>query len=211
MLGLLGVLSTATAIPSVIGVSQGIKAQRDQTRDAKLSRKCNLTVYCDARSRSTVQIHGKPIWMCGDKMYIGDTVGETLHLEDPGHPFEGFYINHPREPDKPMGMVTMTSSAPPAMGWVFVDCDTSEVKYGNKSSSMPHLVGPWGWTKDEVGVTLQKEEGFVAVQEAEGVWAVYWDKKGDGKGLPKGKKVSEISLDRRPIEEEEAEKKEGKS
>ena len=39
----------------------------------------------------------------------------------------------------------------------------------------------------------------------------YWDKKGDGKRLPKGKKVLEISLDRRPIEEEEGGKKEGKS
>lgn len=121
---------------------------------------------------------------------------------DPGHAFEGFYINFPREPDKPMGLVSMSSKAPPAMGWIYVDRDTREVRYGKRSTSLPHIVGEWGWTKDEIGVTLNGIEAFVVVEEEEGVWAVYWDRNGDEKGLPKGKTVLEISLERRAVQEE---------
>lgn len=144
----------------------------------------------------------KPLWLCNDKVYISEGPPPPLGLTDPGHPFEGFYINFPREPEKPMGLVSMSSKAPPAMGWVYVDRDTRELRYGNRSTSMPHIVGEWDWTEDEVGVLLQGVEAFVAVEEQEGVWAVYWDRKGDGKGLPKGKRVLEISVERRPIEEE---------
>jgi len=129
----------------------------------------------------------------------GDEVGGI----DPGHAFEGFYINFPREPDKPMGLVSMSSKAPPAMGWIYVDRDTREVRYGPRSTSLPHIVGTFGWTKDEIGVTLAGIEAFVVVEEEEGVWAVYWDRNGDGKGLPEGKTVVEVSLERRAVEGEE--------
>jgi hypothetical protein len=102
----------------------------------------------------------------------------------------------------------MSSKSPPALGWIYVDRDTREVKYGNKTTSMPHIVGRWGWTEDEVGVVLNsKREMFVAVEEEDDMWAVYWDRKGDGAGLPEGKKVLEISMERQSIEEEKEEPK----
>lgn len=195
-------LLALTAIPTVTGVANAVSQQQKQAQDAKLSQKCNLLCYCEARSSRASQIHGKPLWLCNDKLYVSEGPPAALNVQDVGHPFEGFYMGFPREPDNPMGLVSMSSKSPPAMGWVYVDRDTREVRYGNRSTSMPHIVGAWGWTEDEVGVTLQGVEAFVVVEEQEGVWAVYWDRKGDGKGLPRGKRVLEISVERRPIEEE---------
>lgn len=226
----LGLLTIAAGIPTTIGVAQAVSAHNNAERDKKLSQKCNLLVYCDAKSRYTKALHLKPIWLCNDKMYVSEGPPEKVmkrmerelsltpkkeggtgeggesegpSVVDPGHAFEGFYINFPREPDKPMGLVSMSSKAPPAMGWIYVDRDTREVRYGKRSSSLPHIVGTFGWTKDEIGVTLNGIEAFVVIEEEEGVWAVYWDKNGDGKGLPKDKTVLEISLERRPVEDEE--------
>jgi len=229
----LGLLTIAAGIPTTIGVAQAVSAHNNAERDKKLSQKCNLLVYCNAKSRYTKQLHLMPIWLCNDKMYVSegppDKVMKRMEREmslmpkqktdgeagsgdagdvagvvvDPGHAFEGFYINFPREPDKPMGLVSMSSKAPPAMGWIYVDRDTREVRYGKRSTSLPHIVGTFGWTKDEIGVTLSGIEAFVVVEEEEGVWAVYWDKNGDGRGLPKNKTVLEISLERRAVEGEE--------
>lgn len=54
-------------------------------------------------------------------------------------------------------------------------------------------------------MTLQDIEGFVAVEEAEEVWAVYFDERGDGLGSGVGKKnrVVEISLERRLLKPKE--------
>lgn len=110
-------------------------------------------------------------------------------------PFTGFYIDYPSE-DRHRGMVTMTSMTPPAMGWLYVDKDTLEAKYGNKTASIEHIKGPWDWTEDESGVLLEDKEAFVAVQEKPGEWALYFDRREDRSALPKGKLALPISLDR---------------
>lgn len=65
---------------------------------------------------------------------------------------------------------------------MYVDEESHELKYGNRSQSVAHLVGPWDWTKDEKVITLEEKRGFVAVEEedeGEGVWALYFDRDGD--------------------------------
>lgn len=56
-------------------------------------------------------------------------------------------------------------------------------------------------TEDRLGVTLEEQEAFVAVEREAGVWQVYYDRVGDGTGLPKGKTV-EVSLEREALEGE---------
>ena len=41
------------------------------------------------------------------------------------------------------------------------------------------MVGPWDWTKDERVITLENSDAFVAVEEEEGQWALYFDRDGD--------------------------------
>ena len=132
-------------------------------------------------------------------MYVGQTgVSSPSPSSDQGHPFEGFYFHFP-DGSKPLGLVSMVSQDPPTMNWIYVDRDTLEVKYGNRSTSRDHIVGPWDWTDDddELGLTLEDHERFVAVEERSGVWAVYFDRADDYTGLPRKKRILDISLERR--------------
>lgn len=94
------------------------------------------------------------------------------------------------------------------LNWIYVDSDTLELRFGNRTQSIQHIVGPWDWTEDEVGLLLEDWEGFVAVEEEEqdGLkWALYYDR--DDNGLAKGKKVGgrtvlQCSLERRLLPEE---------
>lgn len=53
------------------------------------------------------------------------------------------------------------------------------MKYGNRSQSVAHIVGPWSWTEDERVVLLEDKNAFVAVEEEDGQWALYYDRDGD--------------------------------
>lgn len=100
-----------------------------------------------------------------------------------------------------------SSSAKPKLNWLFADRETRELKYGPRSEAKKHVVGPWDWTEDEQGLTLDDEECLVAVEEEETDgygWAVYWDKEDDrlkGVGIAAEKRVLRCSLERRLVEE----------
>ena len=132
--------------------------------------------------------------------------------DDP-HPFTGFYIMYPDDDRDPAqrGLVSTISVDPPVLNWIYCDKDTSELRYGNRTTSLEHVVGPWDWTDDEdhEGVLLEEWEGFVAVEEKptkDGLkWAVYFDRWDDD--LNAGKKVAgkdrlQISLERRCLADE---------
>lgn len=89
------------------------------------------------------------------------------------------------------------------LNWIYVDKDTLELKYGTRAHSREHHVGPWDWTDDEVGLTFEGWEGFVAVEEEKGKWALYFDRGDDGLKSLKGKRrVLGCSLERKLLEKE---------
>ena len=105
-----------------------------------------------------------------------------------GHKFDGWYFMYPCE-EQHMGLVSMTSLDPPALGWIFVDADTRALRYGSRKDTVGHVIGPWHWTPNEKFVSLRGSgEGFAVVREdredgegGEGSgsrWAVYWDPDG---------------------------------
>jgi hypothetical protein len=127
------------------------------------------------------------------------------------HPFTGFYIMYPDDDRSPpeRGLVSTISNDPPMLNWIFCDKNTLELKYGNRTGSIQHIVGPWDWTEDEAGIMLEHWEGFVAVEEEEredGLkWAVYYDKYDDdlgNGGKVNGKRRLQFSLERRVLPEE---------
>lgn len=144
--------------------------------------------------------------------------------DDPPHPFTGFYLPFPSEdlPHQPipytptLGLVStippLASSNPkstkPKLNWIYTDRETRELKYGPRAEAKKHIVGPWDWTEDEQGLTLNDEECLVAVEEESGGygWAVYWDKDDDRlKSVHVGtdKRVLRCSLERRIVEPKE--------
>lgn len=97
-----------------------------------------------------------------------------------GHTARAFYIGYPDEQRKPTrGLVSSISENPPVLNWIYVDKDTLELKFGNRTQSREHIVGPWDWTKDKAGITIEGAERFAAVKEGNCLWAMYYDRDGD--------------------------------
>lgn len=65
------------------------------------------------------------------------------------------------------------------LGWIYVNKDTHELKFGNRTDSVMQIPGPWDWTDEERTVTLEDKKGFFAVEEEGGGWALYFDRDGD--------------------------------
>ena len=134
------------------------------------------------------------------KLYIDD-VHEELEFEiPPSHPFTGYFLGHP-DYDwgwQGEGLVSTIMDDPPQLNWVYVDQETYEVKYGTKAESEGHLVGPWNCTKLDRRMTFEGWEGFLAVEEEAGLWALYFDREDDGlKAKGAGRRMLEIELSRR--------------
>lgn len=93
------------------------------------------------------------------------------------------------------------------LNWIYVDKDTYEVKYGLRVDAQPHITGPFDCTRQDRRMTLESWEGFVAVEEFPGVWALYFDHDDDGlvTKVPMGTRVLEVELTRREKKERKPE------
>lgn len=200
MLGLLAVAS----IPTTVGVTESV-ANRDRKKDgpkneADQLRKFTLECYCEPNSPDAKQLNGGRVILRNDKLYI-NPVAEAIT----GHPFQGFYIAYP-DPDRPhpppLGCVSTISNEPPMLNWIYVDKDTREVRFGNRTQSREHIVGPWGWEAGEEGgpggLTLKGNEGAVAVDTSDG-WEIQWEDEAGRMGV-EGKRMLRVSLDRKMLE-----------
>lgn len=95
-----------------------------------------------------------------------------------------FYIEYPELEEtkhlkRGLGLPTYVAENPPLLNWIYADKDTHELKYGNRTQSVEHIVGPWDWTEDERVILLEEKNAFIAVEEGEGEWALYFDRDGD--------------------------------
>ncbi|KAJ9209968.1 hypothetical protein DTO166G4_8440 [Paecilomyces variotii] len=178
-------LLTITAIPTVTGVAQGVSEQKRQNQqkvDAKRMEKFCMDVTCED-DNDEYNISGKRVVLRDEKAYLDDP-NPSLRSLNPSHTAQAFYITYPETEEtkahpRGLGLVTTVSDDPPMLNWLYADKDTHEVKYGNRTQSIAHVVGPWDWTNDETGVTLEKKDRFVAVEEEDGKWAIYFDRDAD--------------------------------
>ncbi|GJN85451.1 hypothetical protein PLIIFM63780_009018 [Purpureocillium lilacinum] len=118
-----------------------------------------------------------------------------------GHLFSGYYLPYPDSGYE--GLVSTISNDPPMLNWIYVDKDTHEVKYGERSVAQEHVTGPFDCTSQDRRLTLEGWEGFAAVEEPSGVWTLYFDRDDDGLAtkVPLGTRVLEVELDRREKKE----------
>jgi hypothetical protein len=114
-----------------------------------------------------------------------------------GHPFAGYYLPYPDT--KYEGLVSTIMDEAPIMNWIYVDRDTYEVKYGVRADAQPNVTGPFDCTRQDRRLILEGWEGFVAVEEEDGLWALYFDFDDDGlKGkVGSERMVLEVELTRR--------------
>jgi len=208
---------TSTAVAVTTGVCQGVSEQKKQNAEnASQTRmlKFHVDVRVDAAAleggrgaeiqKGIVTLHHEKLWLEAKDPKTGWPIDERHH------PFTGFYLQYPDD-DRPYtrGMVSTVSVDPPMLNWICVDKDTLELKYSNRSGTLPHHVGSFDWTADEDGssITFDEWEGFLAVEEKPGEWALYFDLHDDGlEKQKKGRKTVEISLVRRIIDAQEVNK-----
>jgi hypothetical protein len=224
-----------TGVPVVTGVAEGVQHQKEANAEAANETrmvKFYIDVFCDAASPRAGEVHGTMLVLKDDKVWLAPKDPETgLPTPPPDgggpppHPCTAFYIMYPDDDRDPpeRGLVSTISDDPPMLNWIYADARTLELRYGNRTQSLAHVVGPWDWTEDEEGVTLDGWEGLAAVDEgagrADGMrWALYYDRYDDDFGGA-GRKVGgrarlACSLERRVLpeelrkqQEEEADKK----
>lgn len=83
-----------------------------------------------------------------------------------------------------MGLVSQVRDDPPLLNWIYIDKNTMELKYGNKSTSIDHNIGPWDWSEDEEQVVFDDIDAtyinaFYAVESMPGKWQLYFDMRGN--------------------------------
>jgi len=79
-----------------------------------------------------------------------------------------------------------------------------ELKYGNKSASIDHHVGPWDWTAEERVITFDDADVFTVVEDPKTRrWQLYYDMNDDGlEGyVPKKRNKVQVNLTRTLIAE----------
>lgn len=206
VLGLLAIAGIPTTIGVAEGISEGRKENDAETEEERM-RKFQLECFCEANSRKAREIDGGSVVLRGEKLYIVP----PRSVPGTGHPFEGFYIEYP-DPERPrplpLGLVSTISKDPPMLNWIYVDKNTREVRYGNRTQSRAHIVGSWGWNAGEEGgaggLTLEGGEGAVAVEADDG-WEIRWEDDSGNVGV-EGRRKLTISLDRKMLEPKEEDK-----
>ncbi|KAI2780479.1 hypothetical protein F4815DRAFT_499746 [Daldinia loculata] len=199
-----------TIAPALLGTQEAIRqSQSKNKREEHRARRCNLVVSCVKQSIRSRDINGKIVVLKDNKLYI--TTGNlsaddnAANTTSSGHPFAGYYLPYPDKTYE--GIVSTISDDPPMLNWIYVDKDTYEVKYGVRADAQPHITGPFDCTRQDRRMTLEGWEGFAAVEEFPGVWALYFDRDDDGltTKVPMGTRVLEVELTRREKKERKPE------
>jgi len=101
------------------------------------------------------------------------------------------------------GLISSIAVDPPIMNWIFVDRESHEVKFGNRAAAEPNLTGPFDVTRQDKRLKFAGWEGFVAVLEDSGFWALYFDRDGDNlkAKVKAGTPVLEVELLRKEVRE----------
>lgn len=145
-------------------------------------KKFYIDVSCDAEHAIVKQeINERRIVLRDDRVWIGEK--EAMNPSEEGYVAEAFYIEYPDQERKPapVGLVSQTRAEPPLLNWIYIDKTTAELKYGNKSQSIEHDVGPWDWSEDETEITFKKRQMFIAVKDTKTKkWQLYYDVDKDG-------------------------------
>lgn len=191
----LSILITAITAPGLLGSQEAIRqSQSKEKREEHRARRCNLIATCVKSSNRSRELNGRQIVLRNGKLWIDTGTEDGSPL---GHPYAGYYLPYPDT--KYEGLVTTITDVAPIMNWVYVDKDTCEVKYGVRADAQPHLTGPFDCTRQDRRLKFDGWEGWCAVEQAPGLWGLYFDLEDDGlrSKLEPGMRVLEIELTRK--------------
>jgi len=191
----LSVLIATISAPGLLGSQEAIRqSQSKDKREEHRARRCNLIAACVKSSKSSREIDGRPVVLKHGRLWIDTGTEDGSPL---GHPYAGYYLPYPDT--KYEGLVTTITDEAPIMNWVYIDRETHQVKYGVRDDAQPNLTGPFDCTRQDRRLTFDGWEGWCAVEETPGSWALYFDVEDNGltSKVAPGIKVLELELSRK--------------
>ncbi|KAF2668782.1 hypothetical protein BT63DRAFT_285370 [Microthyrium microscopicum] len=219
VLELLGLLGLPVSVATAEGIrhNKELEEDREEDRDDHRMQDFHIEVFCDAESRKRDQVDNSIVVLRDEKLYLTKVDPKTDDpipvpgADEPPHLFNGFFLDFQptaatsnsiferlNQPPPFRGLVSTISEDPPTLNWIYIDRNTFEVKYGSRAAADGHILGPWDWTDDELGLMLEEWEGFVAVEEDKDTWSIYYDRDDNGlKNIIKGRRVLRCSLERK--------------
>ncbi|KAH6651758.1 hypothetical protein BKA67DRAFT_693012 [Truncatella angustata] len=199
----IGMLLALTACPAMLGTQEAIRQSQSKTRrEEHRGQRCNMIVSCVQSSTRSKEVNNRIVVLRDNKLYIetgaepDDISGDRQPI--PGsHPFCGYFLPYPDSDYE--GLVSTITHVAPILNWIYIDKSTYEVKYGVRDFAQPNFTGPFDCTRQDRRMTFETWEGFLAVEENPGVWALYFDRDDDGlrSKFPPTTRVLEIELIRR--------------
>lgn len=191
----LGILIATITAPGLLGSQEAIRqSQSKEKREEHRARRCNLIATCVKSSGRSRELNGRPVVLRNGRLWIDTGTGDGSPL---GHPYAGYYLPYPDS--KYEGLVTTITDVAPIMNWVYVDKETHQVRYGVRADAQPNLTGPFDCTRQDRRLTFDGWEGWCAVEEIPGLWALYFDVDDDGlqSKIASDKMVLELELSRK--------------
>lgn len=191
----LSIIIAVIAAPGLLGSQEAIRqSQAKEKKEEHRARRCNLIATCIRSSLSSREIDGRPVVLRNGKLWIDTGTKDGGPF---GHLYAGYFLPYPDS--KHEGLVTTITNIAPIMNWVYVDKDTLEIKYGVRADAQPNLTGPFDCTRQDRRLTFDGWEGWCAVEESPGLWALYFDIDDDGlkSKVAPGTRVLEVELSRK--------------
>lgn len=228
-----GILALATTVPllatSTVNLQESAQKHQQQSGNESTgddlswkTQTCHLTIRCTERMNEGRK---KALNGCSVVLRDGCLFASGPNTRDlGGHPFTGYSLPFPNT--NYLGLVSTISKDPPMLNWVYIESDTHQVKYGVRKVAETQLTGPFDYKTEAISMTITPStgevekhpegevrikygnlEGFVALEEEDGVWKLYFDVDNDGlKGVKAGKsgrRNAEINVIRVLAKEEE--------
>lgn len=202
-----GVLSLAATVPLLATSSVQLQdtARNQQNGEGSSvnqtkTSKAHLKVVPSARERKDIKSNVSDRYLVLKDGQVKLSKQNEAQFEF--HPVTCYFLPFPNAGYD--GLVT-TIDAQNMLNWVCLDSETYRVTYGTRAKAEQHLTGPMGMTLMADGgskVNMDGWDGYMAVEEENGDWALYFDKDANGLSdkIDSNRKVAQIELHREMLE-----------
>ena len=199
----LSLITLAATVPliatSTIQLQEECQQKQDKGELELKTKKCHLMGRASNRMspKRHQQLQGMQVVLQDGALFLEPQAASTRH------PFTGYLLPYP---ENPYDGIVSTINTDNMLNWVFIDVDTYRLRYGVRAEAQTQLTGPISLVSDPAGnewrIAFDGWEGFVAVQEDEEEWAIYFDVNDNGLAgkVEEGRAVVEIELVRSGLE-----------
>lgn len=204
-----GILSLAATVPLLATSAVQLQSSAQETKDnngsaisATKTNKCHIKVVPSARMSIDIKSAVKD-----RRLILKDGLVKLSAQNEqnpPHHKVTAYFLPFPNTTYD--GLVT-TIDDMNMLNWVYISKDTYQVSYGTRAVAEKQLTGPMGLTimaDSDSKIIMEGWDGFMAVEDENGEWSLYFDKNSDGLAdkidESKVKRVAQIELHREMLE-----------